>query len=70
MSHEGFRFVSNEEAARAEQPRLTGDAIRPAKVKSDTAAVASLTFHRSICSPTRTSSHAAPAGSLPRLRSQ
>ena len=33
MSHEGFRFVSAEEAARAEQPKQTGDGIRPAKVR-------------------------------------
>ena len=36
MSHEGFRFVSAEEAARAEaQPKLSGEAIRPAKVRVD-----------------------------------
>ena len=35
MSHE-IRFVSAEEAAREEKrPRLTGDAIQPAKVKID-----------------------------------
>jgi DUF971 family protein len=35
MSHEGIRFVHNEAAQAAELPRLTGDAIRPAKVKVD-----------------------------------
>lgn len=35
MSHEGFRFVSAAEAARAEQPRQSGDAIRPARVRVD-----------------------------------
>ena len=35
MSHEGIRLVSAEEAAREEQPRLKGDAIRPAKVRVD-----------------------------------
>ena len=35
MSHEGIRFVSAEEAAREDNPRLTGDAIRPAKVRVD-----------------------------------
>lgn len=36
MSHEGFRLVSADEAAREEaRPRLAGDAIRPAKVKID-----------------------------------
>jgi DUF971 family protein len=36
MSHDGFRFVSGEEAARdASQPRLSGEALRPAKVKID-----------------------------------
>jgi len=38
MGHEGIRFVGVEEAARAGQearPRLTGDAIRPAKVRVD-----------------------------------
>lgn len=35
MSHDGFRIVSAETAARAEQPRVSGDAIRPAKVKID-----------------------------------
>lgn len=36
MSHEGARFVSAEEAARAEsQAKLTGEAIRPAKVRVD-----------------------------------
>jgi DUF971 family protein len=35
MSHE-IRFVSSEQAAREEQrPKLTGDAIKPAKVKID-----------------------------------
>lgn len=36
MSHEGIRFVSAEEAAREErQPKLAGNAIKPAKVKID-----------------------------------
>ena len=36
MSHEGFRIVSAAEAARAEsQPKLDGEAIRPAKVRVD-----------------------------------
>ncbi|HEY4357021.1 MAG TPA: DUF971 domain-containing protein [Acidobacteriaceae bacterium] len=36
MSHDGIRFVSKEEAARAEaEPQLTGDAVRPAKVRID-----------------------------------
>lgn len=36
MSHEGIRFVSAEQAAREEQqPKLTGEAIKPAKVKID-----------------------------------
>lgn len=38
MSHEGFRIVSAAEAARAEaltRPKLTGEAIRPAKVRVD-----------------------------------
>jgi DUF971 family protein len=36
MSHEGIRFVSAEEAEReAKRVKLTGDAIRPAKVKVD-----------------------------------
>ena len=35
MSHEGIRLVSADEAGRGEQPKLTGDAIRPAKVRVD-----------------------------------
>ena len=35
MSHEGIRFVSAEEAGREDAPKLTGDAIRPVKVKVD-----------------------------------
>jgi len=35
MSHEGFKIVSTDEAARAEQAKLSGDAIRPAKVRID-----------------------------------
>jgi DUF971 family protein len=36
MSHEGIRFVSAEEAQHEEQvPKLTGDAISPAKVRVD-----------------------------------
>jgi DUF971 family protein len=35
MSHEGIRFVSAEEAAQPESQKLSGDAIRPAKVKVD-----------------------------------
>ena len=36
MSHDGIKFVSKEEAARAEaQHRLTGDAVKPAKVRVD-----------------------------------
>ena len=36
MSHDGVRFISREEAAReAARPKLTGDAIRPAKVRVD-----------------------------------
>jgi len=36
MSHEGIRFVSPEEAQREEAtPKLTGDAISPAKVRVD-----------------------------------
>ncbi|HVG27784.1 MAG TPA: DUF971 domain-containing protein [Acidobacteriaceae bacterium] len=36
MSHEGIRIVGAEEAAREErQPKLSGDAIRPAKVRID-----------------------------------
>ena len=36
MSHDGIRFVSREEAARAEAaPQLSGDAVRPAKVRID-----------------------------------
>lgn len=35
MSHEGFKIVSAEEATQAETARLSGDAIRPAKVRID-----------------------------------
>lgn len=35
MSHEGIKFVSAEEAAKPEWPKLTGDAIKPAKVRVD-----------------------------------
>jgi len=35
MSHEGIRIVSQDEARGEERPKLTGDAIRPAKVKVD-----------------------------------
>jgi DUF971 family protein len=35
MSHEGIRFVSPGEAPQEEHPKLTGDAIRPAKVRVD-----------------------------------
>ena len=35
MSHEGFRIVSADEVERAERPRYSGDAVRPAKVKID-----------------------------------
>ena len=35
MSHEGIRFVSQDEARGEDTPKLTGDAIRPAKVKVD-----------------------------------
>ena len=35
MSHEGFKIVSAGEAARAEHQHLSGDAIRPAKVRID-----------------------------------
>jgi len=35
MSHEGIRFVSQDEANRGDDPRLGGDAIRPAKVRVD-----------------------------------
>ena len=35
MSHEGIRILSAEQAARAEGPKLTGDAVRPAKVRVD-----------------------------------
>jgi DUF971 family protein len=38
MSHEGIRITTAEQAARqseADAPRLTGDAIRPAKVRVD-----------------------------------
>ncbi len=36
MSHEGIKFVSAEEAARPEIEKLTGEAIRPAKIRVDT----------------------------------
>jgi DUF971 family protein len=35
MSHEGIRFIDEREAAKAEEPKLTGDAIRPAKIRVD-----------------------------------
>jgi DUF971 family protein len=35
MSHEGIKFVSADEAQRDETPKLTGDAIVPAKVRVD-----------------------------------
>ena len=35
MSHEGIRIVSQNEATGAETPKLTGDSIRPSKVKVD-----------------------------------
>jgi DUF971 family protein len=35
MSHEGIRFISPDEAARDEHPKLNGDAIRPAKIRVD-----------------------------------
>jgi DUF971 family protein len=35
MSHEGIRFVGPEEAARDAAPRLSGDALRPVKVRVD-----------------------------------
>jgi DUF971 family protein len=35
MSHEGIRFVSQQEAERPDTPKLGGDAIRPAKVRVD-----------------------------------
>jgi len=35
MSHEGIRFVSRDEAVRDDTPKLSGDAIRPAKVRVD-----------------------------------
>jgi DUF971 family protein len=35
MSHEGIRIVSQDEARGEDTPKLTGDAIRPAKVKVD-----------------------------------
>ncbi len=35
MSHEGIRFVSQMEAARDEAAKLSGDAIRPVKVRVD-----------------------------------
>jgi len=35
VSHEGIKFVSADEAARPETPKLTGDAIKPAKVRVD-----------------------------------
>lgn len=35
MSHEGIRFVSQSEAAKEEGPKLTGDAIKPLKVRVD-----------------------------------
>lgn len=35
MSHEGIRFVNAEEAGREYLPKLTGEAIRPVKVRVD-----------------------------------
>ena len=35
MSHEGIRIVSQAEARGEDTPKLTGDAIRPAKVRVD-----------------------------------
>ena len=35
MSHEGIRIVSQDEARGEDTPKLTGDAIRPAKVRVD-----------------------------------
>lgn len=35
MSHEGIRFVSQDVAEQSEHPKLTGDAIRPAKIRVD-----------------------------------
>lgn len=35
MSHEGFKFVSAEDAARGEHVKLSGEAIKPAKVQID-----------------------------------
>ena len=35
MSHEGIKFVSAEEAARPELVKLTGEAIRPVKIRVD-----------------------------------
>ena len=35
MSHEGIKFVSAEEAGKPETPKLTGDAIKPAKIRVD-----------------------------------
>jgi hypothetical protein len=35
MSHEGIRFISPDEAGREDHPKLTGDAIRPAKIRVD-----------------------------------
>jgi DUF971 family protein len=35
MSHEGIRFISQQEAERGDGPRLAGEAIRPKKVKVD-----------------------------------
>ncbi len=35
MSHEGIRFVSASEAAKVDGPKLTGDAIKPLKVRVD-----------------------------------
>ena len=35
MSHEGIKLVSAEEAAKGEAQKLSGDAIRPAKVRVD-----------------------------------
>lgn len=35
MSHEGIKIVPADDAERDQQPKLTGDAIRPAKVQVD-----------------------------------
>jgi DUF971 family protein len=35
MSHEGIKFIDQREAMKAEEPKLGGDAIRPAKIRVD-----------------------------------